>query len=63
LHLVGLLYIIVLAPWLARNLTYKKFWQKNEVKGILADGNTGNRLIVVHVVSEAGKYSPHKHNT
>jgi len=33
------------------------------VKGILADGNTGNRLIVVHAVSEASKYNPHKHNT
>jgi len=51
--------IPVLAPWLASNLTYKKFWQQNEVKGILADGNTGNRLIVVHAVSEASKYSPH----
>jgi hypothetical protein len=25
---------LVLSPVLASNLTYKKFWQKNEVKGI-----------------------------
>jgi hypothetical protein len=44
--------IPVLAPWLASNLTYKKFWQQNEVKGILADGNTGNRLVVSQASSE-----------
>ena len=49
---------LVLAPRLASNLTYKELWQQNEVKGILGDGNTGNRLIVVHAVSEASKYSP-----
>jgi hypothetical protein len=55
--------ILVLAPQLESNLTHKKFWQKDEVKGVLADGNASNMLIVVHAVSEASKYSPHKHNT
>lgn len=34
------------------NLKFKKFWQTDEVKGILADDSTKNRLIVFHTGSE-----------
>jgi hypothetical protein len=40
--------------WTDSNLIFKKSWQTAEVKGVLADGNAENRLIVVHAGSEDG---------
>jgi hypothetical protein len=36
------------------NLTFKKCWQTDEVKGVLADGSAKNRPTVVHAGSEDG---------
>jgi hypothetical protein len=30
--------------WVDSNLTYKKCWQSEEVRGVSANGNAGNRL-------------------
>jgi len=36
------------------NLSLKKCWQTDEVKGVSADGKAGNRVIAVHAGSEGG---------
>jgi hypothetical protein len=40
--------------WVDSNLTYKMCWQSEEVRGLCADENASNRLIMVHVGSSAG---------
>lgn len=40
--------------WIDSCLTFETCCLKYEVKGVLEDGNTGNRLIVVHAGSENG---------
>jgi hypothetical protein len=40
--------------WVDSNLTFKKCWQSEEVKGLCTDGNAGKRLIMVHAGSHAG---------
>jgi len=36
------------------NLSLKKCWQTDEVKGVSAGGKAGNRVIAVHAGSEEG---------
>jgi hypothetical protein len=40
--------------WVDSNLTFKKCWQSEEVKGVCTDGNARKRLIMVHAGSCAG---------
>jgi hypothetical protein len=40
--------------WIESHLTFEEFWQTDEVKGVLADGNAQNRLTVFHARSEDG---------